>query len=47
MRRYAATIWLPGRGAQHVTIMADDVFRAAAMLEAQFGKGTVKNLRKV
>lgn len=43
---FAATIWIPGRGAQHVTIVAADIFKARALLEAQFGKGTVQNLRR-
>lgn len=46
MRTYSATIWLPGRGAQHVTVAADDIFKARIMLEAQFGKGMVQNLRR-
>lgn len=43
---FTATIWISGRGAQHVAVEADDIFKARALLEAQFGKGMVQNLRR-
>lgn len=46
MIEFRATIWLAGRGAQSVTVTAADIFRARAMLEAQYGKGAVQNLRR-
>ena len=38
----------PAGGWQDVTVQADDMFRAIAMLEAQYGKGSiVAGLRQV
>jgi hypothetical protein len=38
---YKAKIKLKGGGMQEVTVQADDVFKAKALLEMQYGKGCI------
>jgi hypothetical protein len=43
-KTFGATIKLPGVGQQHVLIRANDLWKAKAMLEAQYGRGNVLNV---
>jgi hypothetical protein len=42
-KTYKATIRLQGAGLQEVTVQANDYFKAKAMLETQYGKGSLFN----
>lgn len=46
MKTYEARVKLAGAGTQIVRINADDYTRAKAMLEVQFGRGSVVSLRE-
>jgi hypothetical protein len=43
---YTATVHLPKVGDQKVSVQADNESKARAMLEAQYGKGNVRNVHR-
>lgn len=47
MHVYAATVWLPGLGAQRVEVKADDIFRATALLKMSHPAAKVTNVRRI